>query len=540
MEPPSEARTALESRHNISSVHAKTSPVNPDNIVEKVEQGQSQADNSNVLLPSDPNLIAFQPNDPGNPFNWSLRRRWLLTVLVSCYTFISPVSSSMVAPALSYIRDDFKITNSITEQMVLSIFVLSFGIGPLILGPLSEVYGRVYVLQLGNLLYLLFNIACGLSQTTTQLIVFRFLSGLGGGASLAIGGGVLSDCFTTEQRGRAVAVYNLAPLLGPSLGPIAGAWLTQYRSWRWTFWVSSIADGAILIVGLLFLRETYAPIILARRVKAQMKLTGNPDLHTPYSDYGRKSVWKTVGSALVRPLRMLTTQPIVFFLSLYYAYIYGLMYLVLSTFPVLWHTVYKEPTSIAGLNYISLGLGYFVGSQICAISIDRIYTCLRATKGRFHRQPSGNQVEQNNTAKELPTGVPEYRIPLMVPASLFIPAGLLIYGLTAAAHKHWILPNLGTFLFSLGVIVNFQCIQNYLIDAYSLYAASAIGAATFLRAIAGFGLPLLGPKLYASLGYGEGNGLLAGIAVGLGGAAPWVLWRYGAWLRGRSRYAVEK
>jgi hypothetical protein len=128
----------------------------------------------------------------------------------------------------------------------------------------------------------------------------------------------------------------------------------------------------------------------------------------------------------------------------------------------------------------------------------------------------------------------------MVPASLFIPAGLLIYGLTVAAHKHWILPNLGTFLFSLGVIVNFQCIQNYLIDAYSLYAASAIGAATLLRAIAGFGLPLLGPRLYASLGYGGGNGLLAGIAVGLGGAAPWVLWRYGGWLRGRSRFAVEK
>ena len=86
-------------------------------------------------------------------------------------------------------------------------------------------FGRVIVLQTANLFYLLFNLGCGLAQTKTQLIIFRFLSGLGGSAPLAIGGGVLSDLFTAEQRGRAIAIYSLAPLLGPAVGPVAGGFV---------------------------------------------------------------------------------------------------------------------------------------------------------------------------------------------------------------------------------------------------------------------------------------------------------------------------
>lgn len=79
-------------------------------------------------------------------------------------------------------------------------------------------WGRVKVLQISNLLYLFFNLGCGLAQTSTQLIIFRFLAGLGGSAPLALGGGVLSDLFTAEERGKAISIYSLAPLLGPAIG----------------------------------------------------------------------------------------------------------------------------------------------------------------------------------------------------------------------------------------------------------------------------------------------------------------------------------
>ncbi len=125
-------------------------------------------------------------DDPENPKNWTMKKKWAATLVVSSFTFISPVSSSMVAPALTSIAKEFNITNEVEIQLTLSIFVLAFAIGPLFLGPLSEIYGRVPVLQLSNLFYLIFNIACGVSRSKGQMIAFRFLSGLGGSAPLAV------------------------------------------------------------------------------------------------------------------------------------------------------------------------------------------------------------------------------------------------------------------------------------------------------------------------------------------------------------------
>lgn len=125
-------------------------------------------------------------DDPDNPKNWTNKKKWAATITVSMFTFISPVASSMVAPALQSVAADLKIHDEVVIQMALSIFVLAYAVGPLFLGPLSEIYGRVIVLQLANLVYLVFNIGCAVSQTTTQLIVCRFFSGLGGSAPLAV------------------------------------------------------------------------------------------------------------------------------------------------------------------------------------------------------------------------------------------------------------------------------------------------------------------------------------------------------------------
>jgi hypothetical protein len=182
----------------------------------------------------DPNIVSWDgPDDPTNPQNFSNARKWMATFVVSSFTFITPVSSSIVASALEPIAHDFHITNPVESQLILSIFILAYAVGPLFLGPLSELYGRVRVIQIANLFYLAFNIACGVSQTKGQMLAFRFLSGLGGSAPITIGGGVLSDLFLPEERGRAMSIYSLAPLLGPAIGPIAGGFITENTSWRW-------------------------------------------------------------------------------------------------------------------------------------------------------------------------------------------------------------------------------------------------------------------------------------------------------------------
>jgi multidrug resistance protein len=423
----------------------------------------------------------------------------------------------MVAPALTAIDKEFGITNKVLSSLTLSIFVLAYAVGPLFLGPVSEMYGRVIVLQTANLFYLFFNLGCGLAQTKTQLIIFRFLSGLGGSAPLAIGGGVLSDLFIAEQRGRAISIYSLAPLLGPAIGPIAGGFISERTTWRWVFYATTIADALIQLSGLFFLQETYPPVLLLRKKQKLIKETGNEALHTEWDDPNR-TVMAALRIALVRPFKLLGTQIIVQVLAVYMAYLYGLMYLVLSTFPTLWEQNYHESVGIGGLNYISLGLGFFLGTQFCAPLQDKIYRVLK---------------KRNNGV-----GKPEFRVPLMIPGALLVPIGLLWYGWSAQAHTHWIMPNIGAAIFASGVITGFQCIQTYIVDSYTRYAASAIGAATVLRSLAGFGFPLFAPYMYNALHYGWGNTLLAFIAIGLGWPAPILLWKFGEKLRKKSTFAA--
>ncbi|KAG4431181.1 hypothetical protein IFR05_013344, partial [Cadophora sp. M221] len=461
----------------------------------------------------DPNLVTWSsPDDPTNPINWPNRKRWTATLLVACFTFISPLASTMIAPSLNTIADDFKITKDAEKALVMTIFLLAYAIGPFLIGPLSEMFGRVVVLQFANLVFLLFNTICGFSRSKEQMMAFRFLSGLGASAPQAIGGGVISDCWRAEERGKAIAIYSLAPFLGPSLGPIAGGLITQNTTWRWVFWGTSILDLFVQILATLFLHETYPPKILAVKSKKLIQETGNTALHTKWQNPDH-TFGHILRKNLVRPFVMLATQPTIQVMALYRAYIYGLKYLILSTFPMVFEDVYNMSIGDASLNYLSLGVGFVIGLQICAPIIDKIYVRLK----RHYNSP----------------GRPEFRIPLMLPGGLLVPIGLLIYGFTAHSSMHFIVPNIGAAIFACGCIISFQCAQAYVVDAYTTYAASATGAAAFVRTIAGFGFPLFAGKLYGSLGVGWGNGVLAFVALGLGIPAPILFWKFGERMRAR-------
>lgn len=136
-------------------------------------------------------------------------------------------------------------------------------------------------------------------------------------------------------------------------------------------------------------------------------------------------------------------------------------------------------------------------------------------------------------------GKPEFRVPMMIPGGLLVPAGLFIYGWSAQYHTHWIVPNIGAAIFAFGLIISFQCAQTYVIDAYSRYAASATGAAAFVRTMMGFGFPLFAGSLYERLGLGWGNSVLGFVSLFLGLVAPLLLWLFGGWLRSKSRFAAK-
>jgi hypothetical protein len=131
------------------------------------------------------------------------------------------------------------------------------------------------------------------------------------------------------------------------------------------FYTTSLLNASIQIAGLIWLDETFAPTLLARKVKRLKIQTMNPDLYTEYDQKDRRP-HGVLAAALVRPCKLLGTQIVIQILAIYTAYIYGLLYLLLSTFSVVWIDKYKESIDTAGLNYISMGLGFLLGTQICA------------------------------------------------------------------------------------------------------------------------------------------------------------------------------
>lgn len=144
----------------------------------------------------------------------------------------------MFAPGVSQLMDEFNNTNELLAGFVVSIYVLGLAFGPLVLAPLSEVYGRLIVYSTCNILYVIFTLACAVSTNISMLIVFRFLAGCS--APLSIGGGTVADLFPVEQRGLALSFYTLGPILGPAVGPVAGGFLSQAKGWRWIFWILTI------------------------------------------------------------------------------------------------------------------------------------------------------------------------------------------------------------------------------------------------------------------------------------------------------------
>ncbi|KAJ8082471.1 hypothetical protein PM082_008326 [Marasmius tenuissimus] len=517
----SDSRPANDVEGRPSSQEPPSAKTSFDTGTEKDgESSRQQSDgyNSEESIRDTKSIVDWDgPGDPQNPRNWSKKQRWTVTLVVSLFTFISPVGSSISSPSLPAISRDLGIPpGSILENMTLSIFVLAYALGPLIWGPLSELFGRLVILQVSNIWFLIFNTLCAFAKTPTQMLVFRFLAGFGGAAPQSVGGGVVGDLWSPEERGMAMSVYSLAPLVGPSTGPLVGGWIALKSRWQWVFWSVSIADAILQIAGFFFLRETYAPELLKRKAQSLRKQTGNSNLRSVFEVSDRH--WSAVmGRGIAKPLTFLATEPIVQIFALYMAVLYGVLYLSLTTFVKVFTEQYGQNSGVAGVHYLAIALGSTVGGQVGARVLNKIYRKLKARNGGV--------------------GTPEMRLPLLMVSATFLPVGLLIYGWTANARTFWLVPDLGVFIYSVGIGGNWTCVQTYLVDNYALYAASAIAGVSSFRAFAGFGFPLFADKMYAQLGDGWGNSILALVCLVIGCPSPFIFYRYGPVLRSWSKAA---
>ncbi|WFD24773.1 hypothetical protein MEQU1_003478 [Malassezia equina] len=466
---------------------------------------------------ADPLIVTWEDYDMHeNPRKWKTSHRLLMVIIVSLYSLQSPMTSSMTAPALDVLMEDFHVSSSTLGNMMMSIQVLAFAVGPIVFAPLSEKFGRKNVIQLMNLIFLIFNMGCGFSKTTTHMMVLRFFAGLAGAAPISMSAGCVADLFEPEERGKAMSTYTLMPVLGPCIGPMFAAWIIQAwgpSKWPWIFWFSSIFGAVIAVVGFITLSETYTPVLLERKAQRLRQETGNLALRTAFTK--DEPFMTRFVHGLFRPAVYLVTEIVVFVPALYQAILFGCQYLLLAIFPVVFRDQYHMNVGIASLHYIPFLIGFMLYGQGGGRLVDVLYRRLKAKNGG--------------------QGKPEYKVPLLLATGIFMPIGLLLFGWGVHFHTHWIVPDIGIVFLAMGIRSALFICPLYLAESVPVYSASAVSAGVSLRCLFAFVFPLFSPPMYDALGQGGGNTLLAGVSGVVGIFTPIFLFFYGEKLRLRSK-----
>ncbi|MCJ1380893.1 hypothetical protein MMC17_004002 [Xylographa soralifera] len=503
----------------LSKQKLRADPISSDTACDCLESGQrfemNCRDGEEISQPvpeaKDPNTIDWDgPVDPANPRNWTRGAKLTHVLLVSAFTLYSNLAAVMFAPGAQALVAEFGITSSVVASLTVSIYILGFAVGPLFLASMSETYGRLMIYHLCNAVYIAFTIGCALSTNTAMFLVFRFICGCAASSPLSMGGGTIADLHTEAERGKAMALFGLGPLLGPVIGPIVGGFVTVDLGWRWMFWLILILSSVVSLLAVVVMRETYEPVLLERKAVQSRKATGNDRLQarTYNKDLTPRQL---LGRAIIRPTKMLLFSPIVLLLSIYCAFMFGLIYLLFTTFPAVFEKTYGFGPDIAGLAYLGLGLGMIFGIGLFAVLSDKLL-----------HQPRGGTIER-----------PELRLLLMIWSSPMVPIGFFWYGWSAEYETHWIVPIIGTFFIGFSSFLIMMPAQIYLVDAFgSEAAASALAGSIVLRSLFGALLPLAGPYLYAAWGLGWGNSFLAFIGLAFV-PIPFLFYKYGERLRTR-------
>ncbi|KAK7204996.1 synaptic vesicle transporter [Myxozyma melibiosi] len=455
-----------------------------------------------LLMDLDSGLVGWEsPDDPLNPKNWPLSRKWKTMILIIVSCFMLPMTSTMFAPGVGDVIAEFGETSSLRQTLLISIYVLGFGWGPMMLhAPLSELYGRKYVILASNFCFSMFNLGCSLSRTSSAFLACRFMGGFLGSAGMVVGGGAISDMFQREKIGKVSSAFALGPLMGPNLGPIIGGFMTENVGWRWCFRLLLILGVAVSLLFFVLAEESNPSVLLHYKTKKLRKQLQRPELISVYEINNKRTHRQVFWFGISRPLALLCTCPSVTFLGLYTAIAFSFLYIFLTTVPRIYHDLYGFSPGIVGLCYLGMGAGQLAGILTVGNTNDKLVNYL---------------TKKNGGKRE-----PEFRLRPLFLSCILLPVSMFWYGWAVEYRVHWFAVVASMFPLGLGMVASMIPIQTYLIEAYAPFglAASATAAGNCFRMTAGAFFPLVSAPLFNSLGHGWGCSLLGFLALGLCGA----------------------
>ncbi|KAI0465303.1 Synaptic vesicle transporter SVOP [Komagataella kurtzmanii] len=483
----------------------------PNSTIHELDEWKYQVDRETNLR-----LVEFVPGDKVNPKNFSKARKWVITFVLGLVCFNVAIGSAIVTGEMLGPQVELHASEEVVILASVTMFVLAFGIGPLILSPLSEEFGRNMVYIPTLFLAIVFIIPCALAQNIATLIVCRFIDGLFFSGPMTLIGGSLADCWLEDERGLAMAIFSAAPFLGPVIGPLIGGYLGMYKGWRWNYWLLMIFTGFCYCLLLVTIPETHAGTLLKRRAKKLRKVTGDPS-YRALVELRIRSTREMVDETLLRPL-ILLREMIVFLITVYMSIIYGLLYMFFFAYPIVFMEGKGWNAGKTGLTFIPIAVGIFIAVALAPL-FNKDYN-KRAQKYRDQGL--------------LPP--PELRLIPMMIGCWTVPMGLFAFAWSSYPRLSWAGPSISGLACGIGFTLLYNPANNYIVDSYQHYAASGLAAKTFLRSIWGASVPLFTVQMYHRLGYQWATSLMAFISLACC-AIPFMFFIFGARIRQRSKYA---
>ncbi|KAF9888743.1 hypothetical protein FE257_008318 [Aspergillus nanangensis] len=463
-------------------------------------------------------LIDFDPNgDPDNPLEWSQSSKRGIVALLAFAGFSVSFNCVSVVPVAGHISRDLTGTNganSITTLLV-TIWELGEAAGPLLIAPLSELYGRYPVINICNMMLITTTFLAAISPSMASLIALRALTGMLV-TSNVLNPAIVGDIFPPEKRGSAMSVVSFVALIGGSVGPAVSGIVVQTFGWRAVLWISFALACASALAFFTLCRETYKPSILRQRAARQGKKIDDSaiaGLHAHAKQQGGHSS-SGLAASIKRPVVVLFGSGVLVALSLFGSVVYAFFYVISVTLPRILEEVYGLSPAAIGTAFLSNGIGSSLGICLCRCFVDRIYIHLRTKNG---------------------IGLPEYRMPMMMVGAFMMPLATLLYGWCAAYKMPLALLLTSVVWLRMSLALSYLPLSTYIVDACGLYSASAMTGLVVMRCLAGAFMPLLTTFLIGYIGYGWGLTMLSLFTVAVA-LIPVLVYYYGATWRQSSRF----
>ncbi len=382
-------------------------------------------------------------------------------------------------------------------------------------GPLSEFKGRRLPLFSAFFAWTVLQIPIGVVKNLPALLVCRLLAGCFGASPQVLVGATYADFWEPAERGVATAVYSVAVYVGPTLGPIFGALLTESSlGWHWMGWVSLILGVVVGIPAFFFVPETYGPI-LQQRANKKFKLAQDSSAVTEQNVKQAPTFAEFVHKYMFKPAIMFCVEPMLMVMALYIAIVYGILYLTFFAFPYSFVQGRGWNPRTGTLPFLSILTSVVVSAFGVALYSKRYYRPRLRARGSV---------------------LPEDRLPLVMLGSIILPIGLFFFAWTSSRNISPVPQIVAGFFIGSGIMLIFTNAVAFLVDIYLQSAASAMAASTIVRSLVAAGFPLAAPRMYKSLGTAWATSVLGFLCV-LAMPAPFLFYKYGRKLRQMSRFA---